>query len=159
LRSIWPSIRRKKQLRSGRISQIRVRMRKHHQHVKKNGICTKHKVIVLLHHILLLDRLHGSLAHILINIHLWILVICTFNHILFNIPFHIQIMVHHNDQLVITVIRSKVAHVLILESVRRTASRTLSIYSCGGALPAYLTLKREACNECVRRNQWSRRLK
>lgn len=48
-------------------------------------------------------------------------------HILFNILLHIQIMVHHCDQLLIIVIWSNVIYVPIEETVRRTTSKILII--------------------------------
>ena len=56
-----------------------------------------HKVIVLLHHILLLGQLH-YLGLILVSTYLEILVVCTCIHILFNILLHMQIMECHNDR-------------------------------------------------------------
>ena len=114
--------------------QAKLRMR-HYQDLASNWILVRLKVTVLLCHTQ--DQLFHGFGHILLVLHLWIIVGCIRNHIIFNIFLCIQI-VFHKDRLAI--IWSK----KILIAVRR--SKIQSIYSRGGVPQAYLILKKGGCN-------------
>ena len=81
-RNSWPNMRRKGVLRDRRGDQAKSRIRYHRQNIKSNRV----KVIVL--H--LVDRLLHRIAGILTFIHLWIIVGCICNHIIFNILIYIS---------------------------------------------------------------------
>ena len=98
------------------------------------------------------DRsLHGF-GRILVIIRIWIITWCTCNYMVYNILFHIQSTVHHNDRLLLMVIWPRSVHVL--NKVRIIANKVLSIHSRGGVPQAYLTLKRGGFNECARKSLW-----
>ena len=84
----------------------------------------------------------------------WIIVGCIYNHILFNILLCIQTMLHHKDRLLLATIWSKEIFIAV-RRMRREQSQIQNIYSRGGVPQAYLTLKREDCNGCARRNPWN----
>ena len=135
--------------RSRRNDQIKPKIPNQRQHPVSNRILAYVKVIVLLRQIL--NRLlHGS-GHILVIIHLWIIVGCICNYIIFNILLCIQI-VFRKDRLAI--IWSKKT-LIAARRVRRTWRKIQSTYSWGGVPPVYLTLKREGCNVCVIKKRWS----
>ena len=69
------------------------------QHLVSNQILTYIKVIVLLRQIL--SRLLHGYGHILVIIHLWIIVGCICNYIIFNILLYIQVVTPHKDQLLL----------------------------------------------------------
>ena len=128
-----------------------LRMRKHIQNLASNWILVHLKVTVLLCHTQ--DRFLHGFDRILVIIRLWIIIWCTCNHMVYNILFHIQSMIHHNDRLLLIVIWPRLVHVL--NSVRIIANKVLSIHSRGGVPQAYLTLKRERCNVCANKSRWS----
>ena len=68
----------------------------------------------------------------------------------YNILFHIQSMVHHNDRLLLMVIWARSVHVL--NSVRIIANKVLRIHNRGGVPRDYLTPKRGGCNGCTRKS-------
>ena len=84
-----------------------LKMQNHHQNLKTNRILAYIKVTVLLHHTYYLDWLLHGFGQILAVIHLWIIVECICDHISFNILINIQIMEHHKDRLLLTIIWSK----------------------------------------------------
>ena len=97
-KSSWPSTRKRKLSRGKRNDQMKPKVPSQSQHLAGNRILTYIKIIVLLCQIL--GRLLHSFGHILIIIHLWIIVGCIRNHIIFNIFLCIQI-VFHKDRLAI----------------------------------------------------------
>ena len=137
--------------RSKADGQTKLKMRRHHQDLASNWILVHLKVTVLLCHTQ--DRLLHDFDRILVIIRLWIIIWCTCNHMVYNILFHIQSMVHHNDRLLLIVIWSRLVHVL--NSVRIIANKVLKIHSRGGVPRAYLTPKRGGCNECARKSLWN----
>ena len=148
-KSSWPSMRRREQYRSRRNGQMKPKVPNQHQHLVGNRILAYVKVIVLLCQIL--SRLLRGSGHILIIIHLWIIVGCICNHIIFNIFLCTQI-VFHKDWLAI--IWSKKI-LIAARRVKRTWSKIQNTYSWGGVPQAYLTLKRGGCNVCASKNWWS----
>jgi hypothetical protein len=118
LKNSYPDIRRRELLKSRRVDQVKLKMQGHCQNITSNRIFTNNKVSMPLHHIVLLDRLCLGFGRILVITRHMITTWYTFNHILFNILFHIQIMVHHNYRLLLIVIWPKAMHMLMLEDVR-----------------------------------------
>jgi len=94
-------------------------------------------------------------GHIMIIIRLTIITWYACNHMVYNILYHIQIMVHHNVRLLLVLIWSRSVHVLMLTSVRKATSQVISMHNRDGASRAYLTPKREDYKECTRNEQWS----
>ena len=121
--------------------QAKLRMR-HYQDLASNWILVRLKITVLLCHTQ--DQLFHGFGRILLVIHLWIIVGCIYNHIIFNILLCIQI-IFHKDRLAI--IWSKKT-LIVSKRVRRTWRKIQSTYSRGGVPQAYLTLKREGYNIC-----------
>ena len=121
-------------LRDRRGDQAKSRIWYHRQDIKSNRV----KVIIL--H--LVDRLLHSIAGILTFIHLWIIVGCICNHIIFNILLCIQIMHYYKDRLLLAIIRS--SKILIAaKRMRRARSKIQSIYSRGGVPQTCLILRSE----------------
>ena len=132
--------------------QTKLKMRRHHQDLASNWILVHLKVTVLLCHTR--DRLLHGFAWILVIIRLWIITWCTCNHMVYNILFHIQSIVHHNDRLLLMVIWPRSVHVL--NSIRIIANKVLSIHSRGSVPQAYLT-RRSPWNSKRRLYQQGRR--
>ena len=145
LKNSWPNMRRKGVLRDRRGHQAKSRIRDHRQDIKSNRV----KVIIL--H--LVDRLLHGIVGILTFIHLWIIVGCICNHIIFNILLCIQIMHYYKDRLLLAIIRSS-KMLIAAKRMGRARSKIQSIYSRGGVPQVCLILRSEGCNVCARRRQW-----
>ena len=89
LKSLWPNMRRKEPPRSRRDGQTKLKIQSHRSSIKSNRIL---KIIMLLCHIHLTDRLLHGFGRILIVTHLQIIVGCICNYIIFNILLCIQVV-------------------------------------------------------------------
>ena len=147
-------MKKKELIRNRRSNQIKLKIQIHHRIIVSNRLLMFNKIIMLLRHIHLVGRLlHGS-GRILTITHLWIIVECICIHILFNILLYIQVMVPLKDRLLLAIIWSS-KMLIAARRMRRTRSKTQSIYSRGGVPQACLILRSEGCNVCARRRQWN----
>ena len=129
--------------------QAKLRMREHIQDLASNWIFVHLKVTMLLCYTQ--DQLFHGFGCILFIIHLWIIVGCIYNYIIFNILLCIQV-VSPKDRLAI--IWSK-RILIVARRVRKMWTKIQSIYNRGGAPQVYLTLRREDCNACASKKWWS----
>ena len=75
-------------------------------------------------------------------------------YMIFNIVLCIQIILLHEDRLLLTMIWSKKI-LIAAKQMRRAWSKIQNIYSRGGVPQTCLTPKREGCNGCARRSPWN----
>ena len=74
---------KKKLFRSKRVIHIALEMQIHHQGIEGIKDLTNNKVIVLLHHVVLLGHIRHCLGHILVIMHPMTIIVCACNHTLF----------------------------------------------------------------------------